>query len=536
MSDGTTGTDLAEAMDEPERGAGMAVINLGEPEMTSVAPAQVAVSIKATRTFQTGGRSMRGFAARGMLINTAFDVSLQLLSLVRGFIIAALLTRADYGVWAVLGTTVGVLARLKVVGVSDKYIQQDEPDQELAFQRAFTMESIVTVISMIPLLITVPIAALAYGHSVVVLPGLAVVMALPAMPFTASLWIYYRRMEFTRARLLQALDPVTGFVVTIGLAIAGAGYWALVAGLLAGGWASAIGCWIRSPYKYRWRYDRATMRVYVNFTWPIIVASLSSVILANGGGLAINAKLGLAGVGVVGLCATITGFATSVDDIVSSTLYPVICAAQDRLDLLRESFEKANRMALIWAMPFGVGIALFAGDLIRYGLGSRWQSAATLLQITGVAVAVGHIGFNWDDYLRARAETKPVGLASICTAVAFVAVGVPLTLAFGLRGLGIGILFQVFVNLGFRAYYVRRLFPALSLIRHSLRAIALVVPATIAVLWVRVANPHQHSLGLSALELALFLSIAAVTIWAIEGRLLTEAIGYVRQRVRTSST
>ena len=41
-------------------------------------------------------------------------------------------------------------------------------------------------------------------------------------------------------------------------------------------------------------------------------------------------------------------------------MYPAICAVQDRLELLRESFVKSNRLALMWAMPFGVGIALFA--------------------------------------------------------------------------------------------------------------------------------------------------------------------------------
>jgi O-antigen/teichoic acid export membrane protein len=534
MTEVPADTMSAGETDEPFRGEGMAVIDLGEPDITGIAGAQAEAAIKATRVFQTGGRSLRSFAARGMLINTVFDVALQGLSLVRGFIIAALLTKADYGVWSVLATSVGVVYNVKVIGVSDKYIQQDEPDQELAFQHAFTMECLVTLGSMIPLLVTVPLAALVYGHWVVLLPGLAVVMSLPAMPFTASLWVYYRRMEFARARLLQALDPLTGFVVTIVLAIAGAGYWALVAGLLAGAYASAIGCWLRSPYKYRWRYHRSTMRVYVNFTWPILVASLSSVVLANSAGLAINHKLGLSGVGIVGLCATITGFTLSVDAIVSSTLYPAICAVQERLDLLRESFEKANRMALIWAMPFGVGVALFAQGLIQYGLGPKWEPAVSLLQITGVTVAIGHIGFNWDDYLRARAETKPVGVASVVTALSFVAVGVPLTLNYGLRGLGFGIAFQALVNLCFRAYYVKRLFRGFAFVRHALRAIALVVPATVGVLLVRLQNPHQHSIGLWLLELAFFLSIAATTIWAIERNLLLEAISYVVQRRRPS--
>src|SRR5205807_1935174 len=125
-------------------------------------------------------------------------------------------------------------------------------------------------------------------------------------------------------------------------------------------------------------------------------------------------------------------------------------AAQDRLDLLRESFEKCNRLALMWALPFGVGVALFCSDLVQFALGARWRPAIGLMQITGIVAAVGHIGFNWDDYFRAEADTKPIAIASAGAMVAFLVVGVPLTLSHGLRGLAIGIGVQAFVHLVFR--------------------------------------------------------------------------------------
>ena len=34
--------------------------------------------------------------------------------------------------------------RLKLIGIGDKYIQQDEADQELAFQKAFTLDALTT--------------------------------------------------------------------------------------------------------------------------------------------------------------------------------------------------------------------------------------------------------------------------------------------------------------------------------------------------------------------------------------------------------
>jgi hypothetical protein len=55
------------------------------------------------------------------------------------------------------------------------------------------------------------------------------------------------------------------------------------------------------------------------------------VVLANGTMIATNAHLGLAGAGALALAANITAFTTRVDDLVSSTLYPAICAVQHRV-------------------------------------------------------------------------------------------------------------------------------------------------------------------------------------------------------------
>src|SRR3954451_294398 len=84
---------------------------------------------------------LRNLAARGTLVNGIFLVSLSALNLVRAFILAHALTRTDYGVWGVILISLGTLLWLKQAGVGDKYIQQDDDDQEEAFQRAFPLEA-----------------------------------------------------------------------------------------------------------------------------------------------------------------------------------------------------------------------------------------------------------------------------------------------------------------------------------------------------------------------------------------------------------
>ena len=62
----------------------------------------------------------------------------------KGFVLAGFVSRADYGIWGILGASLGTLLWLRQVGIGDKYIQQDEDDQEVAFQKAFTLELMFT--------------------------------------------------------------------------------------------------------------------------------------------------------------------------------------------------------------------------------------------------------------------------------------------------------------------------------------------------------------------------------------------------------
>jgi O-antigen/teichoic acid export membrane protein len=483
----------------------------------------------ATRGIDTRGRTLRAFAARGVVINTVFDVGVSLLGLIRGFVLAALLTRSDYGIWGVLAATIGVLATLKMVGIGDKYIQQEEPDQELAFQKAFTLELLVSAITIVPLLAVLPVVAVVYGHWNLVAPGAVLLSVLIAYALQAPFWIWYRKMEFARQRLFGLVEPLVGFVVAIVLAVLGAGYWALVAGLVAGAWAGAVTALVSSPYRPRWRFDRSTVRVYASYSGPVFIATFSLVVVTNAAAIAANAHLGLAGVGAIALSANITQFTTKVDDLVGGTLYPAICAVQNRLDLLRESFVKSNRLALMWAVPFGAGLALFAGELVRFGIGEKWHSAIVLLQVTGIAAAVAHVGWNWDDYFRARAETKPFAVGAVGSAIAFLGC-LPLLFFYGLSGLAIAIAVQTSVYLGFRAWYLTQLFEGFSVVRHALRAILPTVPAVVAVLAVRAAEAGRRTLLEAIAELCIYVAVTVAATWLLEKGLLREAFGYLVAR------
>ncbi len=250
---------------------------------------------------------------------------------------------------------------------------------------------------------------------------------------------------------------------------------------------------LTSPYKLRWNLEGTVLREYLRFSLPLLGASLSGLVVAQGSIVASSATLGIAGAGVIALASTVVQFADRVDVIVTGTLYPAICRVADRTDVLFESFVKSNRLALMWAMPFGVGLALFADDLVRFGIGEKWRDAVPLLQAFGLIVAANHLGFNWTAYFRARADTRPIAVTSAWSVVAFVGLTLPALVFGGLEGFALGMAGMVAVQLACRTYYLRRLFAGFRLLPHAVRAVTPVVPGAAAVLLVRAVADGRAS-------------------------------------------
>ncbi len=485
---------------------------------------------QAAGRFELEGRSLREHAARGTVVNTVFLVALSVLGLAKGFLLAGLMTPDDYGVWGILIVSLGTVGWLKQVGIDDRYIQQDDPDQELAFQQAFTLEALFNALLGVVLVVAIPVMALVYHEPRIVLPGIALLGLLPAVTLQVPLWVLYRRMQFLEQRRLQAIDPIVSFFVAIGLAAAGAGYWAWIGAALAGAWCSALVAVRTSPYPLRLRWSPGAARTYARFSAPLVVASIGGIVIAQGSVLAGQAALGLAGVGAITLASQISAFSNRVDDIISETLYPAVCAIVDRTDVLFESFVKSNRLALMWALPCGLGVALFAQPLVDYVLGARWKDAVLPLQAFGASAAIGHLGFNWGAYVKATGVTRPLAVHSIWCAASFVALGVPLILLAGFAGFGAAIVGLVLVSLVVRAVYLRRLFPGFSLGRHAARALAPSAVPVVAVLAVRTVVPGSFSALAAAVELSAFVGVTAVATFLAERPLLAEVMSHLRSR------
>ena len=373
-----------------------------------------------------------------------------------------------------------------------------------------------------------PAFAVAYGRWDIVLPGLVLAVSVPISAFESPVWIAYRRMQFVRQRTLAAVDPVVTTLATIALGAAGAGYWSLVLGVLIGSVVGAVAAVATCRYKLRWRFHRDTARAYASFSWPLFGYQVTNLVMLQGLLIVSTRVVGVAGVGVIGLAGEVSAFADRVDRIVSQTIYPAVCAVADRTELLYETFVKSNRLALMWGMPFGIGVALFADDLVRFVLGSQWRPAIAIIAALGLVAAFRQVAFNWQIFMRAVGRTRPMFFVALANAAAFVAIILPCVIAFGLTGYAIGMAAATVVELLGRTYFLKRLFAGFSIARQMVRAVAPCVPGTAAVLLIRLLVGPESTLPAAFALVTLYGLLTLAASYFAERSLLGEILGYLR--------
>jgi O-antigen/teichoic acid export membrane protein len=182
----------------------------------------------------------------------------------------------------------------------------------------------------------------------------------------------------------------------------------------------------------------------------------------------------------------------------------------------------------MWGVPFGVGVALFAAQLVRFVIGERWHPAIGLIQIFGVAAASHQIGFNWTAYYSARGDTRPLAVVNVILLATLIASGIPLTIADGLDGMGFAMLISAVVGVIGRAHYLAKLFPGFRMWLHMLRAIAPSLPAAGCTLALRGLTGSPATLGGALIEVGVYVLLTLATTWLLERALLREVLGYLQ--------
>jgi polysaccharide transporter, PST family len=331
------------------------------------------------------GAELRRLAVRGAGVTVFAQGTLLVVSMAATIILARLLAPADFGVVAMVATFSLLLTTF--AGFTEAVLQWKEIDRFLA-SNLFWISVGIGVLLTIGFAASGPLMAWFYGDPRVV----AIAVALSLQIFLTSISIVHqallqRAMLFSLVAANDIVARAASVVVSIFLAFAGWGYWALVGGIIALPLSRTIGAW----YLCRWMpgLPRRTPGTGTMMRYVANVYSRFSVsyFARNMDNLLVGWRFGAQPLGFYKKAYDL--FAMPAALVVS----PLTSVAVSALSRVKENPEQYKRyffgaltVTAFLGMAVGADLTLIGRDLIRLLLGPGWEQSGRIFTFLGPGI------------------------------------------------------------------------------------------------------------------------------------------------------
>lgn len=327
-------------------------------------------------------QGIRRLAVRGASATTLaqlFGLAIQIISTV---ILARLLTAVDFGLVTMVTTISLLLMNAGGNGITEAILQRKDLDHSLA-SNLFWINVGTGFVLTVAFCAAGSLMAWFYGNPRVAPIAFALSLTIILTSFSVlHLALLMRSMRFFEVYANQLFSRLVSVVVSVLLAWAGWGYWALVVGAVVQPLAEGVGAWSLCQWipglprrvSGTGSMVRFALNVYGRFSFNYLSRNVDNLLV----GWRFN--------------AVALGFYKKAYDLFSfsailKSYSPVAVSAMSRLSNDPERFKRhflnALSISAFLGMGLGGALTLFGRDLIRVVLGPGWEPAGQIFTLFG---------------------------------------------------------------------------------------------------------------------------------------------------------
>ena len=412
------------------------------------------------------------------------ELAAKLVSPVVFIVLARLLTPEDYGVVAAATMVISFSQIFWEAGMG-KAIIQYQGDRAAAADVAFWINnSLALVVAAILILVARSWAEQVFHDVRVALVlqvmALQVVLSASVSVHTALLQKDMRFEQLFWVRLATVAIPG---LTSIPLAWYGMGYWALIAGTLAGQLLQVIMLWRMSHWRPRWSFNRAAAREMGGFGVWVGVSGLLAWFYVWADSLIVGMYFGSH---ELGLYNTGNQFAAMIFATLFGPILPVLYSHLSTMNLDRErlgiAIAKVIKVLTLIAIPVAFIIFSLAESIADVLFGIKWQGIGLVIGVMALMHGISWVvGMNGEAY---RAMGKPAVETVVTSALLAIYLGA----------------YLASIRYGVDAFVWTRLALAIGAL-----ALHLVVLRT--VVWVRLSPIARYLVKISILSAAVATSV-----------------------------
>lgn len=337
-------------------------------------------------------------------------------------VMARLLVPADFGVVAAATVLVSFSQTLADAGLGRAIVQRADRIDESS-TTAFWMNLALAGAVMLALVAAAPAIAAFFRDPRItdVVRVLALQVPLAAL-CTVQVARLQRELAFKELFVVRLATSVLPALLSIPMALQGHGYWALVAGILAGQLLQAATLWWRSPWRPALAFDPLLARELMQFgAWATLSAMLAWF-YAWMDAMVVGRFLGSTDMGVYRTANTLV---TMLFGLVFAPLLPVLYtvlsrAGNDVTATGRSLLRFADAVTFV-ALPMAALIALCAPWIESLAFGPAWAGMGPVIALLAAGQGLAWmVGANGEAY-RAIGKPRLEATAMVVSSLAYLA-------------------------------------------------------------------------------------------------------------------
>ncbi|HWU84242.1 MAG TPA: lipopolysaccharide biosynthesis protein [Rhodocyclaceae bacterium] len=368
---------------------------------------------------------------------TILRILAQLISWLVTIVVVRYLTPDDYGLNAMLEVPIELLMLFSTIGLDMALIQRRaHSDEELA--ASFGMLLAINGVFFVVLLGAADIIAAYFNE-----PRLGTIIRVASLVFvlvpfrTIPNALLDRELAFKLKSQVELFAAVVSALLSLILAISGAGVWALVGAMLCNAGLRAALLMFIKPWFIKPSFKFSAAKKLLHYGGVIAISGAVLVM----SGKAVNVIAGpVLGVESLGFYAVAGQFAilplSRVMPIVQQTLYPAFARVQGQQELACAYFLKGVELSSLVIYPMAIGLACISEQFVATFFGSKWLPMALPLALLSLVTPIRMITNIYAPAMNALGVAREV--LWINTAMfAMLALGTPLAMQFGILGLAV---------------------------------------------------------------------------------------------------
>lgn len=394
-----------------------------EPTATSAASSAAALSTAPVPPAATDAATLHRSLAAGVAWTAAARSLGQAVAWASTFVVARLLNPDAYGVVGMATVYINLLQMLAELGLGSAIVAR----RDMTRQTAAQLHTIAAGVGVLGALLGVATANLVgrfYGE-----PRLpAVLSALSATFVIQSLrtvpWALLQRdLRFKRLAGYDAVQTIVLALATVGLAIAGFGYWTLVGAQIISAVLSTGLALGRHPIGFA-RPDWASLRPTLVLGGDLVAQRIAWYAYSNSDVMVAGRILGPGPLGLYTMAFTLAQTATSkIGAMLFGLTGPVFARMQDDRAQLSATLMRLTELLVLVVAPLTTGLALVAPEFVRLVMGAQWTPMIPALQLLSAYAAWNVAGVLPNQVLpvigAARSATWFTGLQLVVMPIAF---------------------------------------------------------------------------------------------------------------------